>query len=150
MRIPGLPGLYHNIACAEQGIYERGCRFCGEKLTSKSHFCSERCARRDRASCFGDGQRLIAWLAKHQPELVKITEPSEERPVEDRKCAYCGGSLSDKRRHARYCSDRCQKRDERLRTCDRTRERQISPETPWGFRGKVIAISKLSRSRFRN
>lgn len=130
MRIPELPGLYHNIACAEQGIYERGCRFCGEKLTSKSHFCSERCASRDRAGYFGDGRRLIAWLAKHQPELVKSLEAGEEHPVADRKCAYCGGSLSDKRRDAKYCSDRCQKRDERQWASTGTRQRQTSQETP--------------------
>jgi len=130
MRIPGLPGLYHNISCAEQSIYERGCRFCGEKLTSKSHFCSERCATRDRAGYFGDGQHLIAWLAKHQPELVKSLERFEVQPIADRKCAYCGDSLSDKRRHAKYCSDRCQKANERSQASAGTRKYQVRQETP--------------------
>jgi predicted nucleic acid-binding Zn ribbon protein len=130
MRIPGLPGLYHNILCAEQGIHERGCRFCGEKLKSNSRFCDDRCVSKAQACCFGDGTRLIAWLAKHEPELVKSLEPCEVQPVEDRKCAYCGDSLSDKRHHARYCSDRCQKTHERQRASAGTREPRGSQETP--------------------
>jgi predicted nucleic acid-binding Zn ribbon protein len=130
MRIPGLPGLYHSILCAEQGIYERGCRFCGEKLASNSHFCSDRCASKAQACCFGDGTRLIALLAKHQPELVNTLRPAENPAVEERRCAYCQGSLSNKRRHARYCSDRCQKAHERQRASAGTREPRRREETP--------------------
>lgn len=132
MHIPDLPGLYHCVLCAEQGIYERGCRFCGERLSSNSHrFCSDRCADAARSCQFGDGHRLLAWLRAHSPELLAGFEGSREQSPGDRRgCAYCGGSLSNKRRNAKYCSDRCQKANERQRTSAGTRQHQIRQETP--------------------
>jgi hypothetical protein len=128
MQIAGLPGLYHNIACAEQGIYERGCKFCGERLPSNSQrYCSDRCANEDHACQFGDGQRLLAWLRAHSPELVGGTRRKEEE--RERKCACCGSKLNGKRRQAKYCSKACQKRDERSRTQTGTGKRERSPDT---------------------
>lgn len=133
MHIPGLPGLYHSLGCAEQAIVERGCEFCGTPLPSNSHrFCSDRCADEARGCQFGDGHRLVGWLNTHAPELVKSSEAFEELPVKDRECAHCGGSLAGKRRQARYCSDRCQKAAERSQTSKGTGERQTSQETPTG------------------
>jgi predicted nucleic acid-binding Zn ribbon protein len=130
MRIPGLPGLYHSVLCAEQGIYERGCRFCGEKLASNSHFCSDKCANKAQACCFGDGTRLIAWLAEHAPELVKAHGLAEDYTLEERKCGWCDGTLGNRRRQARFCSERCQKAHERQQAATGTREPGIRQETP--------------------
>jgi hypothetical protein len=128
MRIPDLPGLYHCVLCAEQGIYERGCRFCGEPLASNSQrFCSDRCANAARECQFGDGHRLLAWLRAHSPELVSGDRRSEEE--RDRNCAYCGSRLNGKRRQAKYCSKACQKRDERCRTSTGTGKPRMRPET---------------------
>lgn len=128
MHIPDLPGLYHTVACAEQGIYERGCNFCGGQLPSNSHrFCSDRCANAAHACQFGDGHRLLAWLRAHSPELVGGHRRSEEE--NDKKCAYCGDPMNGKRRQAKYCSKACQKRDERLRSQRGTGKPRISPET---------------------
>jgi hypothetical protein len=129
MRIPGLPGFYHDITCAEQGIYERGCRFCGEQLPSNSHrFCSDRCADAARECQFGDGHRLLAWLRVRSPELFGL-HGSEKQAAEGRSCACCGSPLDGKRRQAKYCSKGCQKRGERFRTSTGTRKPQTSPET---------------------
>jgi endogenous inhibitor of DNA gyrase (YacG/DUF329 family) len=131
MHIAGLPGMYHSVLCAEQAIMEKGCHFCGKPLASKSHrFCSGRCDGAARVRGISGERCLIIWLAAHSPELLAGFEGSEEQSTEGRKCAYCGGSLSDKRRDAKYCSDRCQKAYERSRTFARTRKRQTSQETP--------------------
>ena len=128
MSIPGLPGLFHCVACAEQGIYERGCNFCGGQLPSNSHrFCSDQCANAARACQFGDGHRLLAWLRAHSPELVGSVRLSGEES--ERKCAYCGGPMKGKNRQAKYCSKACQKRDERLRSQTGTGKPQRSQET---------------------
>jgi endogenous inhibitor of DNA gyrase (YacG/DUF329 family) len=128
MRIPDLPGLYHTVLCAEQAIYERGCRFCGEPLSSSSQrFCSDRCANAARECQFGDGHRLLAWLRAHSPELVGGVRRFEEQ--RERNCAYCGSRLNGKRRQAKYCSKACQKRDERYRTVRGMGKPRISPET---------------------
>jgi len=128
MRIPGLPGFYHTVLCAEQGILERGCDLCGEPLLSKAQrFCSDRCADAARECQFGDGHRLLAWLRAHSPELVGGCRRSEEE--KDRKCAYCGSRLNGKRSQANYCSKTCQKRDERFRTATGTGKPQMSRET---------------------
>jgi hypothetical protein len=128
MRIPDLPGLYHTVACAEQGISERGCSFCGGQLPSNSHrFCSDRCAIAAHACQFGDGHRLLAWLRTHSPELVRGVRCSEEE--KEKKCAYCGDLMKGKRRQAKYCSKACQKRDERSRSQTGTGKPQRSPET---------------------
>jgi len=131
MQIAGLPGMYHSVFCAEQAIMQKGCQFCGKPLTSKSRrFCSDRCeeAVRDRGI---SGQRcLIIWLAAHSPELLAGFEGSREQSPGRRECAHCGGSLSNKRRNAKYCSDRCQKANGRHRTSAGTRQYQIKQETP--------------------
>jgi hypothetical protein len=128
MRIPDLPGLYHSVLCAEQGIYERGCRFCGERLPSNSQrYCSDQCANEAHACRFGDGHRLLAWLRGHSPELVRGVRCSGEES--ERKCAYCGGPMKGKHRQAKYCTKACQKRDERFRTQTGTGKRRRSPET---------------------
>jgi hypothetical protein len=130
MHIPDLPGLYHCVLCAEQGIHERGCRFCGQPLPSNSQrFCSDRCANAARECQFGDGHRLVAWLRAHSPELVGRRRRSEEEATQERKCASCGSRLNGKRRQAKYCSKACQKRDERNRTSTRTGKPRIGPET---------------------
>jgi hypothetical protein len=130
MHIPDLPGLYHCVLCAEQGIYERGCRFCGGPLSSNAQrFCSDRCADAAGKCHFGDGHRLLAWLRRHSPELAGGVRRSEDQAPEDRKCAYCSGPLNSKRRQAKYCSKACQKRNERLRTATGTGKSQRSPET---------------------
>jgi endogenous inhibitor of DNA gyrase (YacG/DUF329 family) len=128
MHIPDLPGLYHSVLCAEQEIYERGCNFCGGQLPSNSHrFCSDRCANAAHACQFGDGQRLLAWLRAHSPELVGGARCKEEE--RERKCACCGDPMNGKRRQAKYCSKTCQKRDERLRSQTGTGKPQRSQET---------------------
>jgi endogenous inhibitor of DNA gyrase (YacG/DUF329 family) len=130
MHIPDLPGLYHCVLCAEQAIYERGCRFCGKPLSSNSQrFCSDRCANEARACRFGDGNRLLAWLRAHSPELVGGVRRSEDQALEERKCASCRSPLNGKRRQAKYCSKACQKRDERFRTATGTGKSQRSLET---------------------
>jgi hypothetical protein len=73
MRVAGLPGLYCSILCAEQGIYECGCHWCGEKLDNSrggSRFCSQSCKDKAAQSELGDGKRFVTWLEKHAPELV--------------------------------------------------------------------------------
>jgi hypothetical protein len=130
MHIPDLPGLYDCVACAEQGIYERGCRFCGEPLSSTSQrFCPDRCANAARECQFGDGHRLLVWLRAHSPEMVGGRRRSEEEATQERKCASCGSRLNGKRRQAKYCSKACQKREERFRTSTGTEKPRISPET---------------------
>jgi len=128
MHIPDLPGLYHSVLCAEQGIYERGCKFCGERLPSNSQrYCSDRCANEAYACQFGDGHRLLAWLRAHSPDLVGGTRRSEEGS--DRKCACCGSPMNGRRRQAKYCSKACQKRDERFRTPTGTGKPERTAET---------------------
>jgi hypothetical protein len=128
MHIPDLPGLYHSVLCAEQGIYERGCKFCGERLPSNSQrYCSDRCANQAHACQFGDGQRLLAWLRAHSPELVGGARRREEE--RQRKCACCGSPMNGRRRQAKYCSKACQKHDERFRTQTGTGKPQRCPET---------------------
>jgi hypothetical protein len=74
MRVPAMTALCCSILCAEQGIGERGCRWCGEKLNGShgnSRFCSESCKSKSAVANLGDGRRVIAWLRRHAPELVR-------------------------------------------------------------------------------
>jgi hypothetical protein len=150
MRIPDLAGLYHSILCAEQGIYERGCRFCGERLPSNSQrYCSDQCANEAHACKLGDGQRLLAWLRAHSPELVGGARRKEEG--RERKCACCGSRMYGRRRQAKYCSKACQKRDERLQTLtgtgkpERSQERATPPLCLQGVTGTENAQIVLPR-----
>jgi len=104
MKIPGLPGFYQNVLCAEQAIIERGCRWCGEKLESGS-YCGAVCEKAGKSHHLGDGARLNAWLEKHGAKASAVTLPH----AEERKCLHCGCTLEGKRSDARFCDDACKK-----------------------------------------
>lgn len=66
MAVPGLAGQFCSVLCAEQGIYERGCRWCGERTEKESDkFCSEECKHKASITQFGNGRRLYEWLRRH-------------------------------------------------------------------------------------
>jgi hypothetical protein len=105
MRIPGLPGLYCSVLCAEQGIANRGCHWCGAKLDGahgNQKYCSEGCKDKGEALRYGDGARFLAWLTEHAPGLLYQTAERE-------RCPHCGASLAGKRRDAKFCDDTCSK-----------------------------------------
>ena len=106
MRVPDLPGLYCSLLCAEMGLGARGCRWCGCKLGADAHgsqrFCSEVCKDEAALAKSGDGQRLVAWLAEHAPEIVNHINA-------ETGCLHCGASLAGQRAGAKFCNATCRK-----------------------------------------
>jgi YgiT-type zinc finger domain-containing protein len=106
MVIPGLAGQFCSVLCAEQAIYERGCRWCGVKPES-ARYCSESCHRKALHYCagdrsFGDGARPREWLRRRGENLIAV--PAAVGVV----CQHCGESLSGRRGDALFSSHRCQ------------------------------------------
>lgn len=112
-RIPGVKGWFSSILCAEAVQFGSGrCRWCGEKLAGPAHqrFCDETCATNSARVPFGNGMRLLNWLAKHQPEAYCAMTHGEENG----KCRCCGGVLpGSKRSDSQFCDDRCRMRFKR-------------------------------------
>lgn len=108
MVVPGLSGQFCSVLCAEQAVYERGCRWCGEKLES-GRFCSPACQRKASAARFGDGTRLRDWLRTHG-ERTGVAVPAVAGEV----CSHCGSPMNGKRAGALFCSPRCKMAFRRL------------------------------------
>lgn len=103
MKIPELPGYHCSVLCAEQAIYERGCRWCGEVFKGAHgavQYCSESCRRNASANRFGNGRRLQAWLRKVSPAHGFASVPGP-------RCQHCGASLDGQRQGARFCDATC-------------------------------------------
>jgi hypothetical protein len=136
-RIPGVKGWLSSILCAESILFGVGCcRWCGEKLNGQAHqrFCSDECAKRSGEVPFGNGVRLLNWLAIHHPETYYAMTGG--RP--DGKCRSCGSVLpAEKRSDSQFCNSRCRMRF--------NRKSALLPTTP-SCRNSANSASMLSRT----
>jgi hypothetical protein len=117
--VPGLAGRFHAIRCVECVLFGPGrCRWCGAKLDDRGgrRFCSDACARRSNATLFGNGQRLLSYLRRHQPNVYHqiagsaLSEPGTQGRAAEGACLGCQGSLNGRRADAQFCSPRCKTR----------------------------------------
>ena len=139
MRVPELPGLYCSILCAEQGIAERGCQWCGGKLPEDAHggqkFCSESCKDLAASNPIGNRKRLITWLTKYAPELLYGAGLGEY-------CAHCNAPLTGKRRGSKFCNDTCSKAYRR----ENPIHRDLSRTDPAVYAGPARAENRVKPS----
>jgi len=106
-KITGIKGYFCTILCFECHLFGSGkCRWCGEKLGSGAQkFCSESHRKQSNETLFGNGTRLLNYLARHHPALY--------RQLTAKGCEQCGYPLTDKREGASFCSNRCTLRSRR-------------------------------------
>ena len=107
LKIPGVRGRFCSILCVECQLFGSGiCRWCGEKLDSGGQkFCSQAHGKKSNETKFGDGTRLLGFLARNYPGLHhRLTHRGDDF------CLGCGDPLGDKRSGAKFCDDRCRKR----------------------------------------
>ena len=106
LKIPGVRGRFCSILCVEVQLFGPGrCRWCGEKLDSGGQkFCCESHRKQSNETRFGDGTRLLNYLAQRHPGLHRRLL-SQGQAV----CLTCDDPLNSKRADARFCSDRCKK-----------------------------------------
>ncbi len=105
-RIPNRKGYFCTILCAECELFGNGnCRWCGTKLDSAKKWCNDNCRSQSNQTRFGDGTRLLNYLARYHPVLY--------RQLTAKGCEQCGDPLTDKREGASFCSNRCTLRSRR-------------------------------------
>ncbi len=99
-KIPDRKGHYCTISCIECELFGHGkCRWCGYKVGSAKKFCNETCRNQSNQAKFGDGTRLLNYLARHNPSFYRHLTAST--------CKNCDDPLSDKRKGASFCTNRC-------------------------------------------
>jgi predicted nucleic acid-binding Zn ribbon protein len=104
-KIPRLKGRFCSILCLECELFGPGkCRWCGEKLNASAKFCGEACRKRSEQGKFGDGTRLLEFLARWHPNLYQHLIGNGSNV-----CLRCGAALAGKRNDARFCSESCSK-----------------------------------------
>ena len=102
-KIPNRKGHYCTILCVECELFGNGnCRWCGYKLGSSKKFCNETCRIQSNQTKFGDGTRLLNYLARYHPATY--------RELTAKGCEECGDPMTGKREGSRFCNDRCRKR----------------------------------------
>ena len=102
-QIPKLAGYFCTIVCIECELFGNGnCRWCGYKVGSSKKFCNETCRTQSNQTRFGDGTRLLNYLARYHPALF--------RQLTAKGCEHCGDPLNGRRDGSRFCNDRCRKR----------------------------------------
>lgn len=105
LKVPGIRGLLCSVLCFECTLFGFGrCRWCGEKLSGAGKFCSESHRKQSNETRFGDGTRLLNYLARRHPGLHRRLFGQGQAA-----CLACGDPLNSKRADARFCSDRCKK-----------------------------------------
>jgi hypothetical protein len=112
------------------------CRWCGEKLNGQAHqrFCSDECSKHSGDVPFGNGVRLLNWLAIHHPETYHAMTGGQA----DGKCRSCGSVLpAEKRSDSQFCNSRCRMRF--------NRKSGLLPTTP-SCRNSANSASMLSRT----
>jgi hypothetical protein len=103
--LPRLRGWSCSISCVECTLFGSGrCRWCGILLlpSGSKRFCSDACRRRSGVVKFGDGTRLLQYLAKNDPERCRKISGAHS-------CLRCGKTLTGKRHDAIFCSGKCRK-----------------------------------------
>ena len=99
-KIPNRKGYFCTILCIECELFGNGnCRWCGYKVGSSKKFCNETCRTQSNSTKFGDGTRLLNYLARYHLALY--------RQLTARGCEECGDPITDKREDASFCTDRC-------------------------------------------
>ncbi len=99
-KIPDRKGLYCTILCIECGLFGNGnCRWCGYKVGSSKKFCNEVCRNQSNQTKFGNGVRLLNYLARYHPALYQ--------QLTAKGCENCFDPLTDKREGASFCTSRC-------------------------------------------
>ena len=99
-QIPKHAGYYCTVLCIECGLFGHSkCRWCGYKTGSSKKFCNETCRTQSNQTKFGDGTRLLNYLARYHPVLY--------RQLTAKGCQNCDDPLSDKRKGASFCTNRC-------------------------------------------
>ena len=105
-KITGIKGYFCCVLCFECHLFGHGkCRWCGTKLDSAKKWCTDSCRNQSSSIKFGDGTRLVNYLARYHPVLY--------RQLTTRGCESCGDPLTDKREGASFCSNRCTLRSRR-------------------------------------
>ena len=104
LKIPGVRGFYCTVVCLECHLFGSGkCRWCGDKLDSGAQkFCSESHRKQSNETRFGDGTRLLGFLARKQPGAYHLLVHRG-----DAFCLTCNDPLDGRRDGARFCNDRC-------------------------------------------
>ena len=104
--IPKHGGLFCTILCVEVELFGNGkCRMCGTKLDSAKKWCNDGCRNQSNSTKFGNGVRLLNYLARYHPALY--------RQLTAKGCEQCGDPITDKREGASFCSNRCTLRSRR-------------------------------------
>jgi len=99
-KIPDRKGLYCTILCIECGLFGNGnCRWCGFVVGSAKKFCNEMCRTQSNSTKFGNGTRLLNYLARYHPALYQT--------LTAKGCKSCGDPMTDKREGASFCTNRC-------------------------------------------
>ena len=105
-QIPKHGGYFCTILCIECELFGNGkCRWCGYGVGSSKKFCNETCRIQSNQTKFGDGTRLLNYLARYHPATY--------RELTAKGCENCGDPLTDKRQGASFCSNRCTLRSRR-------------------------------------
>ena len=93
-----------------QGVYvTQKCDGCGKFL--------------NRSLCFTISGKREVYCSAACRELIFFSDRREaKKHAAPGTCAYCGGSLRDKKRGAFFCGDKCRKRARRTGTGERTAE----------------------------
>ncbi len=98
--IPKRKGHYCTILCVECELFGNGnCRWCGYTVGSSKKFCNETCRTQSNQTKFGDGTRLLNYLAHYHPALY--------RQLTAKGCENCGDPMTEKREGASFCTNRC-------------------------------------------
>lgn len=102
-KITGIKGYFCTILCFECHLFGNGkCRLCGTKLDSAKKWCTDSCRNQSSSIKFGDGTRLLNYLARYHPTTY--------RQLTAKGCEQCGDPINGKRDGSRFCNDRCRKR----------------------------------------
>ena len=120
-QIPKRRGYFCTVLCVECELFGNGnCRWCGRKLDTARKFCTDNCRTQSNQTKFGDGTRLLNYLARYHPATY--------RELTAKGCEECGDPLNGKRDGSRFCTDRCRKRY--LATSSTFEKSGINAETP--------------------
>ena len=99
-QIPKRGGYFCTILCVECELFGNGnCRWCGRKLDTAKKFCTDNCRTQSNSTKFGDGTRLLNYLARYHPATY--------RELSAKSCENCGDPMTDKREDASFCTSRC-------------------------------------------